>query len=67
MICIYVVGGLPLFLRDGVSAFLQAILAGVSNPSLVKCPSQDILLFYFLAVWHEKQSPILQKCETTVN
>ena len=45
MTFIHVVGGLPLFLGDYVSASLKAILAGVSNPSLVKCPSPDIPLF----------------------
>ena len=48
MTFIHVVGGLPLFLGDGVSASLKAILAGVSNPSLIKCPSQDILPFVMI-------------------
>ena len=45
MTLIHVVGGLPLFLGDDVSVSLKAILAGVSDTSLIKRPSQDILLF----------------------
>ena len=41
---IHVVGGLPLSLGDGVSASSKAILDGVPYSSLVKCPSQDILV-----------------------
>ena len=44
----HVVGGLPLFLADSVSASLKAIPTGVSNPSLIKRPSQDILLFVMI-------------------
>ena len=44
MTSIYVVGGLPLFLGDGVSASVKAILVGVSDSSLIKCPNQAILL-----------------------
>ena len=41
MVCLFLFG-------DGVNASLKAILAGVSDSSLIKSPSQDILLVMML-------------------
>ena len=46
MTFIHVVGGLRLFLEDGVDASLKSYPRWASDSSLVKCPSQDILLIH---------------------